>query len=204
MDTSSKCCTLQFSLPTYWRITRSSIAGETLALADAFDNLFMVKYELQRMLGNDVPLLMLTDSKISFDIITRNRYTTETRLMIDVAVLRQAYNSGHIANNWLIKQDYNATDALIKVGPNTALNPLLFRGFVQHPVLLYFLSAFLFTIAKRPIKLSMPFYFVSYLNLNELFFRLPKGDDYVYLSWKIIWNCFLLVTGKLLLFLLCH
>lgn len=110
------------------------MAGETLAFPDALDNSFMVKHELQRMLGNNVPLLMLTDSKILFDVITGNRYITENRLKIDFTPKRQAYNSGHIANIGLIKRDYNAADALTKVGPNAALKPLLVNGFVQHPI----------------------------------------------------------------------
>lgn len=76
MDRSGTCCVLQFSSHKSRRITRSSMAGETIALAEGFDHAFIIKHDLQRILGRKVPLLLVTDSKLLFDVITRNRYTS--------------------------------------------------------------------------------------------------------------------------------
>lgn len=70
------------------------------------------------MLGRNILLLMVTDSKVLFDFITGNQYTTEKRLMVDIAAVREAYNDGVIENIGFIRREYNAADALTKVGPN--------------------------------------------------------------------------------------
>jgi hypothetical protein len=54
----------------------------------------------------------MTDSKFLFAVITNNRYTTEKRLMTDIAAVREAYNNRIISNNGLICSDDNAADAM--------------------------------------------------------------------------------------------
>ena len=90
-DSSGRCCLLHYSSHNSRRITRSGMAGETIALAEAFDH-FFVTHELQRILGRPVPLLMMTDSKLLFDFIPGNKYTTEARWMVDISAVREAYN----------------------------------------------------------------------------------------------------------------
>jgi hypothetical protein len=97
-------------------LTRSSMAGETLAFADGFDNAFLLRHELESMLGQPVPLIMFTESQALFNVVTRNKTTTERRLMVDVAAARQAYHSMIISNIGLIKPCYNPADELTKVG----------------------------------------------------------------------------------------
>jgi hypothetical protein len=46
------------------------MAPEKLALVDAFDNAFILRRELSRMIGPDLPILMMTDSRALFDITT--------------------------------------------------------------------------------------------------------------------------------------
>jgi hypothetical protein len=67
------------------------MAAETLAFVDAFDNSFILRHELARMVGMDLPLLMMMDIRALFDVITRARYATEWRLMVDIAASREAY-----------------------------------------------------------------------------------------------------------------
>lgn len=45
-----------------------------------------------------MPILMIADSELLFDVITGNRYTTEARLMVDIADVRAAYNQRIISN----------------------------------------------------------------------------------------------------------
>ena len=68
------------------------MAAETLTFVDGFDNAFILRHDLQRMLGRGIPLLMLTDSKAPFDVITGSKYTTEKILIVDLAAIREAYN----------------------------------------------------------------------------------------------------------------
>lgn len=136
-DASGKCCVISFSSHKSRRVTRSSMAGETIALAEAFDLSFILKHDLQRMLGREIPLLLFTDSKLLFDVITGNRYTTEARLMVDVASVREAYNQKIISNIALIKKEHNVADALTKIKPNDALLQVLSAHKLIHPIQQY-------------------------------------------------------------------
>ena len=91
MNDTKRYCVLHFSSHKSRRVTRSSAAAEALALVDAFENAFIIKHDLQRILGQKIPLLHLIDSKILFDAITGQKYTTEKRLMVDIVSIREAY-----------------------------------------------------------------------------------------------------------------
>jgi hypothetical protein len=107
--------------------------AEALAFADAFGHTFILKHDLHLVLGREVSLLMLTDSKMLFDIITGNKYTTEKRLMADASIL-EAYNDRKISNIALIRSEHNAADAMTKIAQNAALQEILHA----HRVLIHF------------------------------------------------------------------
>jgi hypothetical protein len=92
------------------RVTGSSMAGETLAFADGFDNAFILRHDIENMFGQPVPLVMYTDSQALFNVLTRNKTATEYRLMVEVAAERQAYLNSTISNIDLIKSCYNLAD----------------------------------------------------------------------------------------------
>jgi hypothetical protein len=48
------------------------MAGETLPFADGFDNAFILRHDLESMLGQPVPLAMYTDSQALFNVLTRD------------------------------------------------------------------------------------------------------------------------------------
>jgi hypothetical protein len=102
-DNIIRASILHYQLYKSQRVTISSMEGETLAFADGFDNPFLLRHELERMLGQPVPLIMFTDSQALFNVLIRNKTTTERRLMVDVAAARQSYHSMIISNNGLIK-----------------------------------------------------------------------------------------------------
>jgi hypothetical protein len=116
------------------RVVRSSTAGETLALADAFDIAHILRHDLQRMLQRHIPILLLTDSESLFKTLTNARYPTERRLLIDVAAMRQAYTRKEISNIALIDSNDNAADGLTKLKPNQALYRMLRAGRLDHRV----------------------------------------------------------------------
>lgn len=69
------------------RATRSSLAGETILFADSFKKSFTFQHNLQRMLECKTAVLMFTDSKLLFDVIPGNRYTTELRPKLSIATV---------------------------------------------------------------------------------------------------------------------
>lgn len=139
VDATQRCSILHYSSFKSTRVTRSSMAGETLAFAAGFDNAFLLLHDLQRMLGRKIPLLMFTDSRQLFDVLTRSNYTTERRLMVDIAAAREAYNDSTISNIGLIRSQYNIADALTKDGGNDALLTFLRESKISHPVEQYIL-----------------------------------------------------------------
>jgi len=52
------------------------MAGETLAFVDGFDAAFLLRNDIQVMLGQHPPLIMFTDSQPLFDVLTRAKSTT--------------------------------------------------------------------------------------------------------------------------------
>lgn len=89
-DDSNKCSILFYLSHKSHRVARSSAAEETIAFVDTFDNTFVIRHDLQRMLGVNIPILMLTDSIQLFDVMNRSRYTTKRTLMVDISAVREA------------------------------------------------------------------------------------------------------------------
>lgn len=120
-DKENHCSIIAYRSYKSRRVVRSSGAGETLALADVFDTAIVLKHGIEMVLNSNVPLLLLTDSQSLFSVITNHRHTTERRLMLDLATLREAYSSKAVANIGLISSQHNGSDALTKLKSNQAL-----------------------------------------------------------------------------------
>lgn len=79
--------------PIYWtsykakRVTRSVLGSKVMALADAFDMAYIIKYDRQNIMNKQITLTMYTDSLSLFDVLTKATMTTEKRLMIDLKAL---------------------------------------------------------------------------------------------------------------------
>ena len=68
---------------------------------------------------------MLSDSKSLFDVITKCSQTTEKRLMIDILVVREAYEDNKISNVGFIRTDQNSADAMTKMMHSKVLSRLM-------------------------------------------------------------------------------
>jgi len=84
------------------------------------------------MIGQKVPLKMYTDSKSLFDIITKCSHTTEKRLMIDVAAVREGYERFEISDIGFIRSEHNIAVGLTKLNGSKALLRML-GGTICHP-----------------------------------------------------------------------
>lgn len=133
-DAADRCHVLAYSSKKSRRVVRSIMAGEVYAFANAFDEAFIIKHDLERVYKQRVPLTMLTDSKQLFDVITRASHTTEKRLMIDIAAAREAYNRNEITNVGLVKSANNLADGLTKPGFCQSLDDVLRTAMDQNPV----------------------------------------------------------------------
>jgi len=116
------------------RVVRSIMAGEVYAFADDFEAALILKLDLERIYRQQLPLVMLTDSKQIFDVITRASHTTEKRLVIDVATAREAYNRNEMSNVGLVKSVHNVADGVTKPRLCSELDATLRTGKDVNPV----------------------------------------------------------------------
>jgi hypothetical protein len=110
------------------------MASETLAFGEGFEASFTVRSQMSAMLGKDIPLLMLTDSKSLFDIMTTQKRTTEGRLMVDAFAARQSFKRGEIDHIALIRTEFDLADDLTKLKGNGALRSAMRSYRIQHPI----------------------------------------------------------------------
>lgn len=89
-DKDDVCHILAFSSRKTKRIVRSIMAVEVYSFVDAF-NTAMLAHDLRKTLDQEIPLYLFTDSKQTFDAISKGKHTTEKRLMISVGCAHQAY-----------------------------------------------------------------------------------------------------------------
>lgn len=107
------------------RVVRSITGGELYAMTEAFDSSFMIRQDLEEVYGFKVPLQMFTDSRQLFDVVTKGFSTSQPRLMINVAALRESYNRFEIDQLVLVRRKLNISDALTRTSPNAHLDEFL-------------------------------------------------------------------------------
>ena len=76
-------------------------------------------------LKSAVPMVIYTDSQSLYDSLVSLNTTTEKRLLIDLHLLRQAYERREIAEVRWIPTEQNSADALTKEKPTPAMVQLL-------------------------------------------------------------------------------
>jgi len=130
----SRCQVMTYSSRKSRRVVKSIMAREVYAFADAFDAAFIFKHDLERIYDQHLPLVMLTDSKQMFDVITRASPTTDKRLRIYVAAAREAYKRYEISNFGLVRSKHNPADGLTKPQICAALDGTLRMGTDVNPV----------------------------------------------------------------------
>eukprot|EP00168_Porphyra_purpurea_P011369 TRINITY_DN2896_c0_g1_i1.p1 TRINITY_DN2896_c0_g1~~TRINITY_DN2896_c0_g1_i1.p1 ORF type:complete len:816 (+),score=159.39 TRINITY_DN2896_c0_g1_i1:2887-5334(+) len=91
-DGSRRAHVLSYASRKCRRVVHSIMAGEVYAFTAAFDEAYMLRFDLKVLYERRVHITLLTDSKQLFDVVTKASHPTEKRLLIDVAAARQAYN----------------------------------------------------------------------------------------------------------------
>jgi hypothetical protein len=100
---------------------------------------------------------MSTDSLSLFDVIIKESTTAEKRLMIDLVVVREAYDRMEIALLAFLRTNWNPADPLIKISPNTFLETILTTGTIDHSVAQWVWSFAGACSHKREVaRVSMP------------------------------------------------
>eukprot|EP00170_Pyropia_yezoensis_P000148 contig_1145_g149 len=132
-DESGQTHVLSFASRKCRQVMRSVMAGEVYAFSAAFDEEFVIRYDLEQLYGCHIPLSLFTDSKKLFDVVTKASHPTEKRLMVDIAAAREAYNRRDISNVGLIASGDNPADPLTKPRGCPALDAILQTGVDRTP-----------------------------------------------------------------------
>lgn len=119
------------------RITRSVLAAETLAFSDGFDQAFVLRRDIEQLLGKRIAITMLTDSQSLFDIITKSSYSTEKRILIDIACAKEAYRKKELSDIGLVGSKDNIADCLTKKTSGKDLLLVVTNGKLQMKVKQY-------------------------------------------------------------------
>lgn len=107
------------------RVTRSVLASELFALVDGFDTAAAIADQVSEMLRSSVPVWNAVDSRTLFNIVTKMGTVSESRLMIDVAELREQYVQRKLNMFWIPSAE-NCADPFTKMkGSMSALDNLL-------------------------------------------------------------------------------
>jgi hypothetical protein len=124
-DQEGNCALLDYKSMKARRVTRSILAGELIAFAEAFDRSFVLKSDLEDMLNTRIPIRMYTDSQSLFDVISKGSMTAERRLQIDIALAREGFDRRWISDIALVASHDNLADALTKPWTSAGLIDVL-------------------------------------------------------------------------------
>ena len=114
VDDKGRCNILHYGSNKCKRIARSVMAAEVIALVLGYDVAFVVKDLVEEILGREVKLEVMIDSRTVFNVIAKDGQTAEKRLQIDVLALRQSYDAGELEQFSWIPGSVNPADALTK------------------------------------------------------------------------------------------
>lgn len=88
---------------------------ELIAFSDMYDVASTLKKELEELHpGHDFPMVLLSDSKNLFDVISKVTRTSEKRLILDIECAREGFKKGKITDIGLIRSSDNLADGLAK------------------------------------------------------------------------------------------
>lgn len=132
-DPSGAMCVLRYKSGKSYLFCWSAMIAETLAFTAAFDAPFMLRHQIELMLQKSTPLIVLTDSKALFDVLTTNQTTGEAGLMIDVFSARQPYDRREIDSVCELRGEHNLADDLAKMNGNGKLPDAIRPGRLEHP-----------------------------------------------------------------------
>ena len=115
-DKKERFCLINWKSRTLRRVVKSTFAGETLACSACLDDLFLTLNVVTEITKMRVPVTLRTDRASLVDRVYLHKAVSEKRLLIELAVIRDAITSGEVANlEWVATQDQLA-DALTKSG----------------------------------------------------------------------------------------
>jgi hypothetical protein len=110
------------------------LAAEIIGFVTEFHMASALRDVLDEIYQQSIPLYGLTDSHSFLSTVTQYNAPRKKRLLIEVAVVREACAKFELANLEFVRTEYNLADPMTKHVKNTHLDELLDTGVVDHPV----------------------------------------------------------------------
>ena len=119
-DDNNQCCPLDWSSTKVKRVVRSTLAAETLALADGFSTAVFLRQIISDIFPSTKgkPIYAITDNKSLYDAINTTRQITDKSLLIDMSYIRQRMEENEINLQWQPGK-HQLSDVLTKKGANS-------------------------------------------------------------------------------------
>jgi hypothetical protein len=100
----------------------------------AFDTPYAIKHDIETIIKQNVPIVILTDSIYLFHDITGASITAVKRLMIDLCVVKQACEHSEVDTTGFVRTEYNSADVLPKVPRCAILERIISTANLLHPI----------------------------------------------------------------------
>ena len=97
------------------RITKSTLASETLAVVEAVDAARLIQLQVQEMFSVSPDIRVFTDSKSLHQTVHTSKILVDKSMRIIISYLRQFVNRGEISMTW-IDTNNQLADPLTKLG----------------------------------------------------------------------------------------
>lgn len=110
------------------------LGAETYGFADCFHVVFLIRDELEKVLGHCISVSILTDFASLLNVIIRSSRTSEKRLTIDLVATKEFYDNREIDDIGWIPSSINIADAFTKMEYNKCLDELMDTGIFSQEV----------------------------------------------------------------------
>jgi hypothetical protein len=127
-DSTDNCHLLHWFSKKCSRVTSSILAAEVIACVTVYDIANSLEEVLQKILARRVDMYLFADYYSLFSTTTKYQSLCEKRLLIDIAVLRQAHRHHEVDNVGFTRSSHNLADCLSKDVQNSALLDMLHTG----------------------------------------------------------------------------
>ena len=120
VDSDGLCSPIEWQSTRIRRVVRSTLAAETLAMADALDAAILIEGMWKEMAGPNcnVSIVGITDCRSLFDAVNSSKAVTDKRLRMEMAMLREMQERGEVLLSWTETENQLA-DVLTKRGVNS-------------------------------------------------------------------------------------
>ena len=133
IDGIGNSCPISWSSTKIKRVVRSSLAAETLSLADSISTGTYVTELLKGILPKAVerPIKAITDSKSIYDNVSTSHRVTDKGLAIDMNLIREQIDGGSVVLEWVDGINQLSNVLTKKNASPASLKRTLKRGFIE-------------------------------------------------------------------------